>query len=78
MKLGYLLALFFLLAGVCGISLSLATMDDSTFGKVVVIGACTIPIAGAFFHRTRSPLSSRDWLQKEIKFTNTGKVDKKS
>jgi len=77
MKLGNLLALIVFIIGLIGVLSALSLNDDSTFGMVLVFGACTFPIAGAFFHRTRKPFTSKDWLLREIKFSNTSRVDNK-
>jgi len=74
MKLGNLLALIIFVAGLSGILYALSLNDESTFGLVTIIGACTLPIAGALYHRTRKPFTSKDWLLREIKFSNTSKV----
>ena len=66
MKLGNLIGLIMMTIGSIGVLYGISLNDNSSFGVIAIIGACTFPIALAFFHKTRNPILSKDWLQKEI------------
>ena len=53
MKLGNLIGLIMLAIGSIGVLYGISLNDDSSFGVTVIVGACTFPIALAFFHKTR-------------------------
>jgi len=66
MKLGNLVGLIMMAVGSIGVLYGISLNDNSSFGVIAIVGACTFPIALAFFHKTRNPILGKDWLQKEI------------